>query len=151
SWSKLYFLWSLERVAVIFGLETIGSHQWYPWAAELLVRIQQGNGSWADPGPGPVPTCFALLILRRSNLAQDLFVGVPGMTPSQKLAGVWREPLVREPSSPRKPLGVTMQPLDQKPPSSRVPIAVPEFRPKPGASKIAEPPISRVPVYGPEQ
>src|SRR5262249_280911 len=72
-WSKLYFLWSLERVAVLYGLETIGSQEWYPWAAELLVRIQRGNGSWVDPGPGPVPTCFALLILRRSNLTPNLF------------------------------------------------------------------------------
>jgi hypothetical protein len=32
-----------------------------------------------------------------------------------------------------------------------VPIAVPDFRAKPGAGKSAEPPVSRVPVYGPEQ
>jgi hypothetical protein len=126
SGGRLYFLWSLERVAAVYGLETIGSQEWYPWTAELLVRLQQGNGSWWDPWPGPVPTCFALLILRRSNLTPDLLVGVPGM------------------SRPQKSLGVTGQPFVPQP-SSRVPTPVPELRTRPGADRSAEPPLSRVP------
>jgi hypothetical protein len=133
SWSKLYFLWSLERLAAIYGLETIGSQEWYPWTAQLLVRIQRGDGSWVDPGPGPVPTCFALLILRRSNLTPDLMVGVPGLTQPRKLTGVWGSALGREPSSP--------------------PVSTlgPALRTKPGPGRSAAPPVSRVPVYGPKQ
>jgi hypothetical protein len=149
SWSKLYFLWSLERVAAIYGLETIGSQEWYPWTAELLVRIQRGNGSWVDPGPGPVPTCFALLILRRSNLTPDLLVGVPGLTQPRKLTGVTGQPLVKE--QPRKLTGVTGQPPLQKPSSSRVPSSVWGQRPKPRADRSAELPVSQGPVHGPEQ
>jgi hypothetical protein len=36
----LYFLWSLERVAVLYKLQTIGSKDWYAWAAEMLVQHQ---------------------------------------------------------------------------------------------------------------
>jgi hypothetical protein len=68
----LYFLWSLERMAVIYDLKTIGETEWYPWAAEILVEIQQADGSWRCQFSAPVGTCFALLILKRSNLAHDL-------------------------------------------------------------------------------
>jgi hypothetical protein len=128
AWSRLYFLWSLERVAVIYGLETIGSQEWYPWTAELLVRDQQSNGSWWDSGPGPVPTCFALLILRRSNLTPDLLVGVPGMTQPKKPVGDFRQPLVQEPSS------------------NRVPNPGPDRRTKTDADKSDGPPVYRVPT-----
>lgn len=72
----LYFLWSLERMAVIYDLRTIGDTEWYLWAAEMLVEIQQPDGSWRAPYAGPIGTCFALLILKRSNLAHDLQLAV---------------------------------------------------------------------------
>jgi hypothetical protein len=74
-----YFLWSLERVAVAWGLETIGTRDWYAWGAEILVANQQRDGGWeganAEGGPD---TCFALLFLRRANLARDLVVLLRG-------------------------------------------------------------------------
>jgi hypothetical protein len=81
----LYFLWSLERMAVIYDLTTIGDREWYPWCAEMLVAVQRADGSWQAPYPGPVGTCFALLILKRSNFAKDLQLTVrnpstPGFT-----------------------------------------------------------------------
>jgi hypothetical protein len=100
SWSRLYFLWSLERVAAIYGLEKIGGQEWYPWTADLLVRTQQDNGSWQDGGPGPVGTCFALLILRRSNLTPDLLVEVPNTTQPEKPVGVPTRPLVQDQPAP---------------------------------------------------
>jgi hypothetical protein len=73
---KLYFLWSLERVAVLYNLKTIGGHDWYGWAAEMLLTNQQVDGKWSAGGyPGSTPTidtCLALLILKRSNLVPDL-------------------------------------------------------------------------------
>ncbi|HTU94023.1 MAG TPA: hypothetical protein VMF69_28340 [Gemmataceae bacterium] len=71
----LYFLWSLERMAVIYDLKKIGRHEWYPWAAEMLVETQQPDGRWLAY-MDPVGTCFALLILKRSNLAKDLQLAV---------------------------------------------------------------------------
>jgi hypothetical protein len=126
SWGRLYFLWSLERVTGIYGLETIGSREWYPWTAELLVRIQQGDGSWSGDGPRPVATCFALLILRRSNLTPDLLVGVPGLT------------------QPRKPTGLSGKPV-QEPSSPRAPTPGPWLGSKPDADTSTGPPLSRVP------
>jgi hypothetical protein len=73
---NLYFLWSVERVAMLYDLRTIGGKDWYGWGAQTLVHYQQPNGSWPNstyPGANvPVNTCFALLFLKRSNLVQDL-------------------------------------------------------------------------------
>jgi hypothetical protein len=70
--SDLYFLWSLDRLAMAYGLRSIGKTAWYPWAAQLLVGSQHSDGSWRESYGGPVDTCFALLVLKRSNLAEDL-------------------------------------------------------------------------------
>ena len=72
----LYFLWSLERMAVIYDLKRIGNREWYPWAAEMLVETQHADGRWQSGMGEPVGTCFALLILKRSNLAADLQLAV---------------------------------------------------------------------------
>lgn len=68
----LYFLWSVERVAVIYDLPRIEGKDWYGWGARLLVEHQQGDGSWQDAFAGLPDTCFALLFLKRVNVAQDL-------------------------------------------------------------------------------
>jgi hypothetical protein len=69
----MYFLWSLERVGVIYGLEKIGRTDWYQFGAEQILRAQNRDGSWGDNGYGPVVnTSFALLFLARSNLVRDL-------------------------------------------------------------------------------
>lgn len=79
-----YFLWSLERVAVALDLDTIGKKDWYGWGAEILLANQEPNGSWnADHGLYGADTCFALLFLKRANLAGDL---------TKHLKGVIRDP-----------------------------------------------------------
>jgi hypothetical protein len=80
--TDLYFLWSLERLGVIYGLKTIGNRDWYAWGAEALVANQQRNGSW-PPSPGPskgeeVHTCFAMLFLCKANIAKDLSATLKG-------------------------------------------------------------------------
>jgi hypothetical protein len=74
--ADLYFLWSLERVAVLYGLKTIDGHDWYAWAREVLLAHQQDRGHWQGglyPGNTPtIDTCFALLTLLQANLAKDL-------------------------------------------------------------------------------
>jgi hypothetical protein len=78
---SLYYLWSVERVAVIYDLKTISGKDWYTWAAEAIIKDQQADGSWKDAKlhfliDGPVNTCFALLVLKRSNVVPDLTVEV---------------------------------------------------------------------------
>jgi hypothetical protein len=74
---ELYFLWSAERVAVLYQLKTIEGKKWYEWGAEVLTTNQRPDGSWQGGGhtAAPVPvtdTCLALLFLQRVNLAKDL-------------------------------------------------------------------------------
>lgn len=71
--NDFYFLWSLERVSVIYGVETIGQINWYDAVSTTLVATQANDGSWEAGGYDPeVNTAFAVLILCRSNLARDL-------------------------------------------------------------------------------
>ena len=71
-----YFLWSVERVGMLYNRPSIDGKEWYPWGADILVKSQKAEGGWADGGyPGANPasdTCFALLFLKRANLAKDL-------------------------------------------------------------------------------
>jgi hypothetical protein len=73
---NLYFLWSVERVAVLYNLQTIGNKDWYLWGAEILLSNQDKTGCWTEgryhQAHPIIDTCFALLFLKRANLAPDL-------------------------------------------------------------------------------
>jgi hypothetical protein len=69
---RFYYFWCLERVAVIYGLDKIGGQDWYDMASKQLVEAQKEGGQWEDIFPGAVDTCFALLVLKRANVAKDL-------------------------------------------------------------------------------
>jgi hypothetical protein len=87
-----YLLFSLERMAVVYDLKTIGERDWYLWGAQILVDKQSPDGSW--PGLyGPADTCFALLFLHRANVAEDLTNLLQGITkpPKKKLKKSERE------------------------------------------------------------
>jgi hypothetical protein len=74
-----YVLFSLERVAMVYDLETIGKKNWYDWGADALVRSQNNDGSWkGEYSQAGADTCFALLFLRRANLAKDLTATLKG-------------------------------------------------------------------------
>jgi hypothetical protein len=72
----LYFLWSLERVGVLFNLDKIDGKDWFAWGRKPILERQQGDGRWQTDGYwGSLPvvdTCFALLFLQQANLAADL-------------------------------------------------------------------------------
>lgn len=79
--ANLYFLWSVERVAVLYNLPTIGNKDWYSWGVSVLLPNQKEDGGWhsapypghgTDPAHDAVDTCFAMLFLKRSNLVSDL-------------------------------------------------------------------------------
>ena len=76
---NLYFLWTVERCGVLYNRRQIEGKDWYTWGAELLLDDQQNDGSWNTGGyfapPDFTPTtdtCFALLFLKRANLAKEL-------------------------------------------------------------------------------
>src|SRR5262249_4000649 len=72
----LYFLWSVERVGVLYQLKEIEGKPWYQWGVEMLLTTQGEDGSWlANDGHGrahPIDTSFALLFLKRADLAKSL-------------------------------------------------------------------------------
>jgi hypothetical protein len=95
-----YFLWSLERVAVAYGLKTIGQKDWYEWGAEILLVSQLADGSWQGEFRDGPDTCFALLFLRRANFARDLSARLKGQVqdPGEvrlKAGGVGGDTLVK--------------------------------------------------------
>lgn len=77
--SELYFLWSVERVGVAYGLKKIGNADWYALGAARILATQHPDGSWPDYAPN-VGTSLALLFLKRANVASDLTRLVGGET-----------------------------------------------------------------------
>jgi hypothetical protein len=78
----LYFLWSLERVGMLYDLPTtIGGKEWYRWGAEALVTNQSRKGWWQSTSKinyrATMSTAFALLFLKRSHPMKDLTPKLP--------------------------------------------------------------------------
>jgi hypothetical protein len=136
---NLYFLWSVERAAVIFGVSTIGGRDWYRWGAEQLVANQKPDGHWEGssyPGSSPtIDTCMALLFLRRANLAKDLSSGLR-VKP--------REP------APTKP---PPKPVTPEPSVAKSPVVTPPSNPEPAPKTNPSVPPSepRKPASAPEE
>jgi len=61
-----YYLYGIERVGALLGIERIGTHDWYFEGARELLRRQTRNGSWISKGPDS-STSFALLFLTRAT------------------------------------------------------------------------------------
>lgn len=75
----IYFLWSVERICMLFNLPTFGDKEWYRWGAEVLVTSQLETGEFnAVEGYGRnyygsiLKTSFALLFLKHSHPMKDL-------------------------------------------------------------------------------
>lgn len=74
AWGDLYFLWCVERVGMIYGKDRIGDKDWYDWGCPLVLKAQRDDGSWRDRHDPLVDSCFALLFLKRANIAKDLTI-----------------------------------------------------------------------------
>jgi hypothetical protein len=76
-----YFMWSVERVGVLYNLATIADRDWYRWGSSVLLANQGPLGAFEGGGyPGSnrlMNTCFALLFLKRANLVADLTEKLP--------------------------------------------------------------------------
>jgi hypothetical protein len=93
SMRDLYYLWSLERVGMLYHLRTIGHKDWYDVASEMLLQRQLEDGRWAMHSYvgscASLDTMLALLVLKRSNLVQDLterlplLMSIPDRTPTK--------------------------------------------------------------------
>ncbi|MHC4600487.1 MAG: hypothetical protein ACYS47_15945 [Planctomycetota bacterium] len=65
-----YYLYGMERAAVLAGARNLGKHDWYREGAEFLMANQDGDGRWTYCAScGDIaPTCFALLFLTKATV-----------------------------------------------------------------------------------
>ena len=65
-----YYLYALERAAILTGSEQIGGFAWYPRASQAIMDTQRPDGSWKSPSGSELnDTCFAVLTLRKATRA----------------------------------------------------------------------------------
>ena len=77
-----YYIYGIERVGAVLGIEKIGSHEWYKEGARWLLAQQKhtgkaDDGSWNQPSDDAfsndvADTCFALLFLKRATPKLEL-------------------------------------------------------------------------------
>lgn len=93
-----YVLWSLERVAVALGLETIGDVDWYDWGATRLLAAQKEDGSWPlERYEAQVNTSLALLFLCKANVFRDVSGKVKVKDPGVKELRAGANPIFTAP------------------------------------------------------
>ena len=63
-----YYLYAMERAGMLYGTEIMGSHEWYPEGAKVLIESQGKDGAWG----GTRQTCFAILFLKRATAPLDV-------------------------------------------------------------------------------
>lgn len=146
---NLYFLWSLERVAVLYNLPAIGDKDWYRWGAQVLLSNQTGRGNWIGGGyHGNSPaldTCLALLFLKRANLVKDLTSRLPfeAADLNHSIMAIQTPPppqTAEKPSEPSpsipKPIPSIEPPKKQETPDNLLtkPLSAPENRAPVGAA-----------------
>jgi hypothetical protein len=72
SW-HYYYLYGLERAAILYDTNMIGKHDWYLDGARLLLAAQKPDGSWNG---GTWDSCFAILFLKKAT--RPLVASGPG-------------------------------------------------------------------------
>jgi hypothetical protein len=79
--ADLYYWWTVERVAVLYGLRSFQGRPWYEAGVADILPNQDADGSWTyqiGTAGQPVGTSFALLFLKGSNLVSDLSKTIKG-------------------------------------------------------------------------
>jgi hypothetical protein len=131
--NEYYLLWSVERVAMAYGLDTIGDADWYDWGCGHLLPTQQANGSWAGASYGEdVNTAFAILFLSRSNFVRDLSRQITGQVKDPgraELRGTRdRPPLFAPPTEGGSPGPGEQPPADSPPGPTDPPATLPPVK-----------------------
>ncbi len=71
----LYYLYTMERLGMLGGVDYIDKYDWYMEGADQLLKLQQDNGMWytkTEIEPGDIyDTCYALLFLKRAEEGID--------------------------------------------------------------------------------
>jgi hypothetical protein len=153
-----YFLWSVERVGVLYDLGKIGDKEWYRWGAEVLVANQNPRGYWPKtehyPGSSDLAdTCMALLFLKKANFTKDIAEKIQsddlaknvehkvgGTTGTPKAATPAPKPEVKPVETPQAPENTAVTPTPPVTPAAKAmsPPRAPAPAPAPPAAKAEE-------------
>jgi hypothetical protein len=144
---NLYFLWSWERVGVLYDLPTLADKDWFRWGAEGVIANQAPTGEWLEGGgyPAATPvcnTCFALLFLRRSNLVADLTAALkmnPADLTKAIAAKIAPPPPVVAPTPPPPVVAPTPTPVVKAPEPPPAPTVVERPVPMPTPTPTPQP------------
>lgn len=70
-----YYLYTVERLGMLGGIDFIGGHDWYFEGVEVLLKQQEGTGMWNqndEVNPSELyDTCYALLFLKKATSGVD--------------------------------------------------------------------------------
>jgi hypothetical protein len=70
-----YYLYTVERLAMLGGFDEIGGHDWYMEGAKVLLEQQDASGMWDiqnEVDPSDIyNTCYALLFLKKASTGVD--------------------------------------------------------------------------------
>ena len=64
----LYYLYAVERAAILDRVKRVNNRDWYFEGAAYLLDRQRRSGGWDRPDSDTVDTCFALLFLKRATI-----------------------------------------------------------------------------------
>lgn len=128
--NQFYLLWSLERAAVAYGLDTIGDVDWYAWASDVLIAQQQQDGAWPDTAYGSdVNTSFAILVLCKTNFVADLSRKIKGQVKdpgkTELRGGGAAAPPLFAPQQPTGSAGPEKPPAEKPQPTPALPPVTP--------------------------
>ncbi len=85
-----YYLYGLERAAILWELDKIGGHDWFMEGTALILSWQKPDGSWSSRQASIViDTAWALLFLKRAT--------IPVETGRPRIASVDKSPKATEP------------------------------------------------------
>lgn len=140
----LYFMWAMERIAVLYDLRKLNKKDWYLWGAEILLGNQLPDGSWDEGGyPGQhavLNTALAVLFLRRANLTPDLSRRLVLDTGALTAKVDDKPPPPKaEPPKTAEPPPMTVETPTPKPPEPKKEPPAPTPQPVPQPEPVADP------------
>ncbi|QDU22181.1 prenyltransferase/squalene oxidase repeat-containing protein [Urbifossiella limnaea] len=137
----LYYLWALERIAVLYDVAQLDNKDWYKWGAEILCTHQKPNGSWEDGGyPADHPainTALAVLFLKRANLTPDLSRRL--LIDPSRLTATVNTPAPAPPPPPPPPPEPTPEPTPEPKVETPAPAPAPKAAPAPPPEPVSTP------------
>ena len=68
--TNYYYMYALERAGMLYDVESFGGNNWYWKGVPVLLKGQNGDGSWGsreDKAENTWDTCFAILFLKKAT------------------------------------------------------------------------------------